>query len=107
MKINKECIIDILSVLGGEKSELFAIEFKEKYISPDIKICDIKDFFHDKYSFETISYCCLFLFEKGYIQATITSDSAPYQYEYPFSIDSLHGLTLKGYEYLKRLNNKS
>lgn len=105
MKITKECIIDILSVLGGKKSELFEIRFdKEKYILPDIGVCNIKDFFNDKYSFETISYCCLLLFEEGYIKATIKSDSEHYQHS--FTIDYLHGLTLKGYEYLEKLNDE-
>ncbi len=107
MKITKECIIDILSVLGGEKSELFEIKFEEKYILPNIGVCDIKDFFNDKYSFEAISYCCLLLFEEGYIKATIKSDSSSYHSQHSFEIDYLHGLTLQGYEYLEKLNNKS
>lgn len=107
MKITKECIIDILSVLGGKKSEFFEIRFdNEKYILPDIGVYDIKDFFDDKYSFETISYCCLLLFEEGYIKATIKSDSEPYRHHHSFMIDYLHGLTLKGYEYLEKLNSE-
>lgn len=104
LKINKECIIDILSVLGGEKSELFEIKYDKdgNYKLPLISVYDIKNFFNDKYSFELLSYCCWLLLEEGYIIADIKTDLLRGY----FSVNYLYGLTLKGYEYLETLNNK-